>query len=143
MSDVDVYYFGTWGAPGHYLWTPDGRTPWDVQRALPWRYLDGPLAGDPALEDPRQPGRWDGEHQPEGRACLHHRDGWTALAFWDRSCDSRAGSSSAIIARGEHSAEEMFALFERSFPAVWRRISAAFEVVLPASSTKPRSADAR
>lgn len=136
MNDVEVYYFGAWGHPGHYLWTPDGRTSWDAQRRLPWKDIDGPLAGDPALEDPRQCGRWDSERQPEGQARLHYRDGWTALAFWDRSCDPRHGSNSALIARGEYTAAEMRTLFERSFPSVWQRICARFEVTLPAESVR-------
>jgi hypothetical protein len=113
----DVYYFGAWGEPGHHLWTPGRRSAWEVERSLPWRHLDA------ALVNPHP-------DQPEGIARLHHRDGWTALAFWDRSCDRRFGSNSAIIARGERGAAEMLALFEQHFPAVWQRITAQFRVSL-------------
>lgn len=125
---IEVYYFGAWGEPGHLLWTPAGRTDWEAQRALPWPELDGVLAGDPELKDPHRRNHWSTDNQPEGRARLHHRDGWTALAFWDRSCDSRYGSNSVLFARGTLSAAEMLALFELHFPAVWRRITLRFQV---------------
>ncbi len=124
----EVYYFGAWGMAGHYLWTPDGRDAWEARRALPWPEVDGVLAGDPALADPHRRNHWSTDSQPEGRARLHHRDGWTALAFWDRSCDTRHGSNSVIIARGERDAAEMLVLFEQHFPAVWARINARLKV---------------
>jgi hypothetical protein len=131
VGETQVFYFGAWGAAGHFLWTPDGRTAWEAQRTLPWRDLDGPLAGDPALEDTCRRRYWSSDHQPEGLARLHHLDGWTALAFWDRSCDTRFGSNSAVIARGEHSAAEMVEMLQRAFPAVWERITRRFQLVLP------------
>jgi hypothetical protein len=126
----DVYYFGAWGMAGHYLWTPDGRNAWDAERSIPWENIDGPLAGDPALATHDRPYHWSTDRQPEGLARLHHLDGWTALAFWDRSCDTRFGSNSVLFARGEHTAAEMVALFERHFPRVWQRINARFQVRL-------------
>jgi hypothetical protein len=98
---------------------------------LPWRDLDGVLAGDPALEDTCRRRYWSSDNQPEGWARLHRLNGWTALAFWDRSCDTRGGSNSALIARGEHTAAEMVELFRRAFPAVWERITRRFQLVLP------------
>ncbi len=140
---AEVYYFGRWGGPGHYLWSPSGRSSGhEVERRIPWpcAEFDGRLAGDPVLEDPRQRGHWATEHQPEGHARLHHRGGWTALSFWDRSGDQRHGSSSTLVARGEFTAAEMAALFERAFPAVWRRITARLQVELPAASVSDGAA---
>jgi hypothetical protein len=131
MADPDVYYFGAWGAAGHYLWTPDGGMALEEQRRLPWKAIDGPLAGDPALADPGRPSHWSTDNQPEGIVRVHHAAGWTAIAFWDRSCDTRHGSNSALIAAGEHSAREMVELFQRTFPAVWERITWRFQLVLP------------
>lgn len=143
----EVYYFGCWGRPGHYLWTPTGRRAANDE-CTPWRLseLDGELAGDTVAEDnrrarlERQPIGWcRSEDQPEG-VVRHHQRGhwirhdwrghWTAISFWDRSCDSRPGSNSAFIARGDMTGAEMLALFERSFPAVWERIAARFPLVL-------------
>lgn len=116
-SSHEVYYFGCIGDAGHYLWSTYGRlsgrktlTPWGLAE------LDGGLLakGD----------------RTEGIVRLHRRDGWTAIAFWDRSCDSRPGSNSAFIARGDLTGEEMLSLFETSFPSVWARITARFALKL-------------
>jgi hypothetical protein len=141
MAEPQVFYFGAWGGTGHYLWTPDGKTTWDVR--LPWKNIDGALAVDPALADPRWRACVTSESQPEGRARLHHLDGWTALAWWDRSCDARFGSNSAIAARGEHSAAEMAELLRRAFPAIWDRITRRFELVLPVEEQRPEPAPPR
>jgi hypothetical protein len=122
----EVYYFGAWGEPGHHLWTPGRRSAWEVERSLPWRHIDGALAGSHP-------------DQPEGLARLHHLDGWTALAFWDRSCDTRFGSNSVIIARGEHSATEMVELFQRAFPVVWERVTRRVQLVLPVEEGRVNS----
>lgn len=133
-----VYYFGRWGGPGHYLWSPAGHiaeqavtTPWTL------RELD-PLCGDPALADVRgrrsgDPLYWPGDeaHQPQGVARLYHREGWTALAWWDRSCDTRFGSNSAFVARGTLTAEALAQLGATAFPSVWTRVEAAGGLVLP------------
>lgn len=140
MAETQVYYFGAWGGPGHHLWTPDGKTTWSVR--LPWESIDGVLAEDPALADQRRRTPWSLGDQPEGVARLHHRDGWTALAWWDRSCDRRFGSNSAVIARGEHSAAEMVELLQRHFPAVWERITRRFELALPIEAPAIRAVGA-
>ncbi|WP_437477414.1 hypothetical protein WME75_28250 [Sorangium sp. So ce1014] len=71
---------------------------------------------------------------------LHHRDGWTAISFWDRSGDERYGSSSTLIASGTHTAREMVELFEQSFPAIWERITRRFQPAIPAEGTRPEPA---
>lgn len=137
MSAPEVYYFGCWGGLGHYLWTPGGRT--RNEERMPWslRELDGSLAGDPALADARRPGHWS--DQPEGVVRLHHRAGWTAIAFWDRSQDQRGNSNSAFLARGDLTGEEMIERFELSFPAVWQRITGRFPLVLSAAAPSSRA----
>jgi hypothetical protein len=92
---VKVFYFGCWDAIGHFLWTPSGvsvplsTTPWG-------NAVDTGLC--PGKRDRR--GEVACENQREGEAALHHLDGWTALAFWDRSVDTRHGSNSAFLAEG-------------------------------------------
>lgn len=77
---------GIWGHrdAGHYWYEPGGRSVrsnmGDV--ATPFGYVDGKLA----------PRIYAGDNAPEcpqGVAALHHRECWTALAFWDRTGDSR------------------------------------------------------
>jgi hypothetical protein len=58
---------------------------------------------------------------PEGVAQLHHKDGWTALAFWDRSVDSRPGSHSTFFTEGTHDFTAMVEICKRDFPEVWAR----------------------
>jgi hypothetical protein len=115
-----AFYFGCWESTGHYLYLPSGAHAWNAELDLPWGYdLDGALAPQVARGE-----------QEQGHARLHHKDGWTALAFWDRSADRRYGSNSAFIAEGTHDFAAMCALAERQFPAVWKRITDAFKIVL-------------
>lgn len=111
----DAYFYGAREAPGHYLWTPRGREVDPRAGLVPWSHaeLDGRLQPpDPA--------------QPEGVASLHHRGGWTALAFWDRSSDRRLGSCACFAVRGEHVFDEAARLAREAFPWVWSRFR--FEV---------------
>lgn len=110
MSDKsDVFYFGCIGQSGHYMHTTHESLVRDVGD-MPWgRYgKDGDLP-------PQKSG------QVEGQAMLHHMDGWTALAFWDRSVDTRPGSSSNFFFRGTYDFAETVALARTAFPQVWKR----------------------
>lgn len=123
------FYFGCWNNAGHYIHQVGGHKlplyngahpfPWDVSE------LDGGLC----------PGVW---HRPSGHrvkpteeiqglARLHHRQGWTAMAFWDRSVDTRGGCNSVFMVEGEHDFEKMCALFQEHFPTVWKRFK--FQIV--------------
>lgn len=108
----DVFYFGCIGQSGHYMHNTH-RTVRDVGD-MPWgRYgKDGRL---PPQEGP----------QIEGEAMLHHRGGWTALSFWDRSLDTRPGSNSNFFFRGTYSFAESVALARTAFPRVWSRFTFA------------------
>jgi hypothetical protein len=112
-----LLYFGCIDQSGHYLWGDPQRrsfdfsdTPWDTQ-------VDGGLC--------MQGG------QPQGQAVLHQKDGWTAIAFWDRSVDSRPGSNSAFLADKLLSFDEIVALSKERFPAVWKRFPFAVAQLEP------------
>jgi hypothetical protein len=62
-----------------------------------------------------------------------HKDGWTAIAFWDRSLDKRPGSSSAFILEGTHSFEDMLETAREKFADIFARLT--FEI------TKGRSCE--
>lgn len=47
---------------------------------------------------------------------------WTVLSMWDRSGDSRGNSNSSFLTVGVFTAEEMWALAERDFPTIVKRI---------------------
>lgn len=114
--DCESYYFGCHLQSGHYFWKPGMKKTnlgyRDMVNDLPFSDIDGGLA--PAK----------GEGQIEGIAKLSHKDGWTALAFWDRSVDHRPGSHSTFLF---HAAELPFAvalaLARETYPEVFARIT--------------------
>jgi len=57
---------------------------------------------------------------------LTHRDGWTALGAWDRTCDGRRGSKAVFVAEGEHDEATMRGFAASYFPAVYSRIMRAY-----------------
>lgn len=132
---MKTLYFGVWGVPGHFLYGPGGH----VERStLPTelRSLDGPFAGDPAkikgyydgIYGKKTVPYWDSKDEEQGQARMHFVAGWTVMAFWDRSGDRRGGSNSNFLAEGEFIFDEMCVLARLHFPAVWARITSAFEV---------------
>ena len=122
-----VYYFGCWGEPGHYLYSPrSGMLPHATLPARIRARIDGGFccAALPGADyDERKAA------EAEGLALLHHVEGWTVLAFWDRSGDSRYGSHSTFLAQGTLGFDAMVAMARESFPQVWARYG--FEVRLP------------
>jgi hypothetical protein len=124
MSTLEpVFYFGCWGESGHYLWTENRQHVWrdeDERARLPkdWRAPDGTLCPGAI----RVRGHWEHtEAQTEGRAMLHWHAGWTAIAFWDRSVDTRMGCNSVFMARGRWSFEAMIEIAKARFPSIWQR----------------------
>lgn len=122
---VRAYYFGCWLHPGHFFFEPGmKRAPREVARSrhssdrdqpqiVPWGYgVDGQLC-------PRR-GR-------QGEALVHHRDGWTALAFWDRSVDDRGGSNSVFLFEATLDFPAALAKARETFPEVFARFD--FDVV--------------
>ncbi len=112
-----MYYFGCSREPGHFLWEDDAGFMHSKLRydKLPWGYkIDSSLCTGHSGSE-------------EGRASLHHKDGWTAVAFWDRSVDSRPGSNSAFICDEEIDYDEMIRRSKETFPKIWERFN--FEVV--------------
>lgn len=122
---IDLY-FGCWGEAGHYLWTPDHRSEHRVTNFDLNRLFRGEIDSGfcPKLDD-----------QPQGVAALHHaRDGnardYTALAFWDRTGDSRGNSNSCFIFDGTLTAEEVLARARKVFPELMARIEATARIVV-------------
>lgn len=112
----DVYFFGCANhEAGHYLFTVQGRSIpyWEWNRTLPWVNIDGSLAPGGRGQASRD--------EIDGHAALHHKDGWTALAWWDRSVDKRGGCNAGLYARGTFTAEEMLAKGREAFPVIFAR----------------------
>ena len=125
---METYYFGCIGRPGHFLHDQHlsivGREvgpPWMVDRGQ----VDGMLAPHRKGCDKRA---YCGcGSSPEGRALIHHRDGWTAMAFWDRSVDKRGGCNSAFFAEGIHNFDGMMSIAREYYPSIMARFT--FEIV--------------
>ena len=109
-NPVDAYVFGVRPGNrhhrGHHLYYPSGTAASYFAWPIPWspREVDGALCERPEVI---------------GKRWLHHRDGWTALAQWDRSGDDRPGSNTVFFFRGTYTEAEAIALAEKHFTA-WR-----------------------
>jgi len=117
----DVYFFGCHtGRVGHYLWrVRSGRYEMTTHKGLlPWQNIDGELT----------PRTFSAYTQTEGRAARHTLGGWTALAWWDRSVDTRHGSNAALFAPGDLTVEELLALGRKTFPSFMARMTYAIAV---------------
>ena len=127
------FYFGCWSRSGHHLHKPNGRSVYDVK--LPWKYIDGVLQphAHPMIEKAngnRHVKSVDSDLQVQSLAALHHKDGWTVLAMWDRTVDTRYGCNANFFAKGTHTYAEMVPIIEEHFPQIWKRINAAAPVRL-------------
>lgn len=128
MTDLNprMFYFGPWGEPGHYLFNEHRMWVHKEESTIPWNgQIDGRLQPGCRFEG----GRW--EHydadETEGRAILHHKDGWTAISFWDRSVDTRFASNSTYFAEGTFTFEQMAEMAKTRFVDRWKRMK--FDVV--------------
>ena len=108
-------YFGCVEGVGHFLHARKLQTlRWGGR--IEWmRRLDGLLPPQDCLEI-------------EGEARLHVMHGWTVIAFWDRSIDSRGKSNSVFFVPGVRSWEYALSAARDAFPSVFARFT--FEVRL-------------
>ena len=119
----DRLYFGVGKQAGHSWWVPD---------AAPRELVFAGLRADESGRVGDCPFTWevDGQLQPggnvknsQGPCMLHVRDGWTLIAWWDRSgADKRPGCCSAFVMRGEHTFDAMLTAFLVSFPWAYSRM---------------------
>ena len=94
---------------------------------LPWPMIDCALC--PGVRHVRQGdeiGDVQRRFQVEGQCVLHYRDGWTALAWWDRSGREGYWSNSALFAQGAFTVDEMLAMGRAQFPCVMGRMTYPF-----------------
>lgn len=112
-----AYFHGSTGpGSGHKLYgLNESWISFKERDAVPWKDLDGGLV--PRLQSGRQ---------VEGIAQLHHKDGWTALAFWDRTGDSRGNSNSVFVLEGIWTFDQALARAKELFPASFERFD--FEI---------------
>jgi hypothetical protein len=129
MTEPFMVYFGPYRESGHFFYTEAGwSSSSDKFEDVPWTAteIDGPLQPGWPLPGDRLQRRT--RPMREGESHLYHKDGWTALSFWDFSVDTRPGSSSTYIAKGTFTFEQMVELAKTRFAERWNRMK--FEVVL-------------
>lgn len=122
----EVFYFGNWSsgiASGHHLHDTSGRCWTSPQTFMPWSLadLDNLLSRD--------------SEQCEGKAIIKYKNGWSAVAFWDRSGDSRHGSSSVFISKGAWKFEQILEDARKFYPQIFKRFAFKIEMVERRSST--------
>ena len=131
LGRLDVFFFGCWAKDrtGHFTYDRFGAT---IYRNVPgtpqWiDNLDGVHCGEEALGRRRrsEPMSWEGNEnaQPQNRARVLHKDGWTIFAFWDRTADRRFASNGAFVAKGTHDFDVMCEIARKHFPSVWARVT--------------------
>lgn len=125
VHEPRAFYFGCGDEAGHYLFNHRMR-----RERWPWSGGASPFPWD------RIDGRLNPEREVEGQALLHHKDGWTALAFADRTVDRRPGSNSTFIFEQILDFEGALAEARRVFPKIVERV--AFEIVPAPAGSEPR-----
>lgn len=134
---VRIYFFGVGNRQAGHHWLPASRYRQDADpygpTGCPWgdRQVDSILC----RQAPRlRAGDYSRAHEVEGLARLHHKDGWTAIAYWDRSgADQRSGCNSNFVAEGTFTFDEMMRLARHHFPHIIERTRGKFEIRLEES----------
>ena len=101
------YYFGCWDRPGHFLHDTHGQHVNGDKVGFPEWSLDGRFAPH--------------DTESEGHAKLLNLLGWTFLAFWDRSVDSRGACNSLFLLPGMLDFDKAVETARAAFPRVWKR----------------------
>jgi hypothetical protein len=125
-----MFYFGPWQQAGHYLVNEWGSGVYGERKGnFPWSegQIDGRLQPHfPDCAKKRGYSYCGCGNGPEGIALIHHKSGWTALSFWDRSVDPRGACNSNFFAEGTFTFDEMVAMAKHRFEFRWKKMG--FEV---------------
>ena len=144
--DAECFFFGCIESAGHYLWRRQGRgrpaNAHDVEEAIR-RAIGAPLdaagVGGLCWNSPKSTYGNNGydRDETEGRALQTRLNGWTVVAFWDRSVDRRGACNSAFIVKGEMTFAQATRVARHRWPEVWARFP--FDVVEVDAHGMPRS----
>jgi hypothetical protein len=102
----DAVYWGAWGRYGGHSFHAAVHHPSNVRPEddVPAQWRRSPSSLWPKLCPPDfalQSHEAREASEPQGVAVLHHLDGWTALAFYDRTFDTRYGCGAVFFLRGD------------------------------------------
>ncbi len=132
-----MFYFGPWDQAGHYLHDEHGVTVYRKERlgSFPWDEYSGDHGIDGQLQPGcyKRDGHWCKGKETEGEALIHHKAGWTALSFWDRSVDTRGACNSTYFAEGTFSFDEMIAMAKTRFAYRWNKMKFEVRAAAPQS----------
>ena len=133
---VKMFYFGPWDRAGHFWHDEHGHNVLHPERQkLPWGDdADGQL--QPHREGCTKRAFCGCGSGPEGHALIHHKDGWTALSFWDRSVDTRGACNSTYTAEGTFTFLEMARMAKERFAKRWNKHSFVVVDVTPVRELK-------
>lgn len=95
---------------------------------IPWNRVHAALCPGKRSFDEHAFGEVAPEHQREGEYSLHHAEGWTALAWWDRSMRCGYWSNSALFTKGHVSASTLLERGRETFPERMAKIAYQFKV---------------
>lgn len=113
LAGSEVFFFGCKGAAGHYLHSRSGTVEYEKS---PWgRHLDTGILVSGADKYARP------DTTPTQNYTVARKDGWTAIAFWDRSGDSRPNSNSAFLIAADVSDKELLAMARAQWPYIFAR----------------------
>lgn len=106
----EVLFFGCRDVPGHYLYARGKSIQYE---SSPWgTALDGGIL---------TPDYYHADKTITGEVAVAHKNGWTAIAFWDRSGDSRPGSNSAFLISEIITGDELLDLARQQWPEIFSR----------------------
>lgn len=122
VETVEAYYFGCWKDTGHYWHDRSGRSILHrFDERFPESLRKGHIDGNFC---PGAPVELYGRHsrpEVEGEASLHYIEGWTVLAWWDRSVDHRSASNSALVVKGTYDFTAILEIAKAQYPHVMKR----------------------
>jgi hypothetical protein len=125
-----AYYFGTArGDAGHYLWNVGGHERMRSRghggdgKKLDW--------GDPDIPWERLDGGMCPPVEREGECLWYRKDGWSAIAFANRTDDSRGNSNSVFMFERELNFAGCVRQAEARFPDIIKRFDFPLVLVNP------------
>lgn len=129
---IDAVFWGAWGVgSGHSFHAAVRHHHNDRPRdAIPEAWRASPEKLWPKLYGEDSIGRPSVDRElaePQGVAAIHHLDGWTAVAFYDRTFDRRYNCGSVFFLRGDLIFPAALAAARAAFPALFQRF--AFSIV--------------
>lgn len=134
-TEPKIYFYGCLNGHGHFLFRAGVsgylRAPLVERYGPDQRHIDGSLA--PRVYD-RASGRL-GQEAAQGLYTIAHLDnGYTAMAWWDRTHgETRFGSNSIVLMEGERTAEELVAALKAHWPKVLEDMAKAGVALAPVS----------